>query len=77
MTQIEKFCKERDAAFLSLDEKKIRAFARKYVIPVPKNELVFWAGVHKAIVHLNSATNEQKTASIIWLIEHGFSPDIA
>ena len=76
MAELERFCKERDEALLSLDERKIREFARKYEIQMPENKTVFWAGVHKAIVALNAATAEQKTRSVIWLAEHRFKPDI-
>ena len=74
---IKRYVKERDEAFLSLDKEKIRAFCKKYVIVLPQNELAFWAGVHKVIVNINSATFEQKKKSYEWLIEHGFSPEIS
>ena len=76
MDKLERFCKERDAALLSLDERKIRNYARKYAIQMPENKTVFWAGVHKAILALNSATAEHKMTSAIWLMENGFSPEI-
>lgn len=74
--KLKRFVKERDEALLSLDEQKIRAFSKKYEIQMPENETVFWAGVHKAITALKSAPIEQKTASIIWLAEHGFGPGV-
>ena len=74
MDELQRFCKERDAALLSLDEKKIRAFAGKHAIKMPENETVFWAGVHKAVICLNAATDEQKRDSVFWLIAHGFEP---
>ena len=61
---IKKYVKERDEAMLSLDKDKIVSFCKKYGVPVPENELVFWAGVHKAIVALNSATDEQKYSTL-------------
>lgn len=70
------YCKERDKAFLSLDEKRIRDFCRKWSINVPKNDVVFWAGVHKAICNMNAANAKQKLHSLIWLTEHGFKPEI-
>ena len=76
MDELQRFCKDRDAALLSLNERKIRQFAKKYAIHIPENKTVFWAGVHKAILCLNNATEKQKRNSIIWLIEHGFSPDL-
>lgn len=73
---IKKYVKERDAALLSLDKRKIQLFMQNYCIPVPKDETIFWAGVHKAILHINAASREQRFDSLAWLIEHGFSPDI-
>ena len=73
---IKKWVKDRDEAMLSLDKDKIVAFCKKNNVPIPENETVFWAGVHKAILHINSATFEQKQNSFEWLIEHGFSPSI-
>lgn len=71
-----KFVKERDEALLSLDKKKIQKYAKKYRISIPKNETVFWAGVHKAIISINSASEEQKKQSYDWLNERGFKPYI-
>ena len=73
---LKKWVKERNAVMLSLDKEKIVAFCKKYSVPIPENETAFWAGVHKAIVHINSATEEQKLDSTIWLLEHGFRTDI-
>lgn len=70
------FIKDRDEALLSLDKDKIMAYCKKYGVPIPDEELVFWAGIHKAIVHLISATQEQKERSAQWLLEHGFMPFI-
>ena len=76
MRRIEQFVKDRDESLLSLDKEKIKAYCRKYAIPMPKNELAFWAGVHKSIIHINSATFEQKQRSYDWLVNNGFSTDI-
>lgn len=73
----ESFIKERYEAFLSLDKKKIISYMTKYGVDIPKSELVFWAVVHKAILQLKSASEEQKTKSLTWLIENGFSPTIS
>ena len=74
--KIEKIVKERDEAMLSLDKDKILAYCKKYGVPIPKNETVFWAVVHKTILYLNAATKEQKEKSAAWLVEHGFKPEI-
>jgi len=58
---IEEFVKERDEALLSLDKKKIKTYMKKYQVRFcPENETSFWAGVHKAIIGINSASAEQK-----------------
>lgn len=69
---LEAFIKERDEAFLSLDKDKIVAYCKKYDVPLPKSEEVFWAGVHKAICNINSANAGQKLNSMIWLVNHGY-----
>ncbi len=74
MINLQDFVRERDAALLSLDKKKIIKYLRKYgVYTLPSNEKVFWAAVHKAIFNMESATEEQKARSEMWLAEHGFS----
>ena len=73
---MKKFVKDRNEALLSLDKEKIVAYCKKYGVPVPKNEIVLWAGVHKGIVTMSAASDEQKKDSMRWLIEHGFSPNI-
>ena len=74
---IKRWVKDRDEAMLSLDKDKIVAYCKKYNVAIPENETVFWAGVHKAILCITSATFEQKQNSYEWLIEHGFSPSIS
>ena len=71
-----KFVKDRNEALLSLDKDKIIAYCRKYNVPIPDNEIVFWAGVHKGIIAMDSVPDEKKIESANWLIEHGFSPYI-
>lgn len=76
MIDMEQFAKERDAALLSLNKKKIEGYMRKYDVHYhPSNELVFWASVHKAILAIKSATPAQKLRSAQWLREHGFKAD--
>lgn len=75
------FIKERNEALLSLNKKKILAYAKKYNIKLPEEDKVFWAGVHKAICSLyfvkeNNITLEQYTKSADWLKENGFNLNI-
>lgn len=75
MTEIDmkNFIKQRDKALLSLDEKTILKFMRKFGInEMPNDKIVFWGGVHKAILNINSATKEQKDQNRVWLKENGF-----
>ena len=74
--EIKQLVKERDDALLSLDKDKIMRYMQRYGIPCPKNEIVFWAGIHKARMHINAATEQQKQESAAWLLQHGFSLDI-
>lgn len=68
------FIKERDEVLLSLDRDKIEAYLRKYQVPVPQDDEVFWRGVHKAICAIKSAPESAKKASKEWLREHGSGP---
>ena len=76
MVDIQQFLKERDEAMFSLDKSKILAYCQKYQVPLPKSELAFWAGVHKCIYSVRTATPEQKENSKQWLLQHGFSLEI-
>lgn len=73
---VKQFIKDRDEAFLSMDKDKILEYCHKYGVPVPDNELVFWAGIHKAICALASAPQTKKDYSRKWLLDHGFSSEI-
>lgn len=68
------FIKERDEALLSLDRDKIEAYLRKYQVPVPQDDEVFWRGVHKAVCAIKNAPESAKKASKEWLREHGSNP---
>jgi hypothetical protein len=62
----------RDAILLSLDKEKIIAFSKLCNIPMPEDDLIFWAGIHKAVLAIKNATPEQKAYSERWLAEHNF-----
>lgn len=61
---------------LTYDMDKIKAFMHKYNKNIPKNDLAFWAGIHKGIVNLSNCTDEEKEFSRKWLKEHGFKEEI-
>ena len=63
---------EREAAFLTLDEALLRAFAAKYRVYVPADPEAFWAGVHKTRAGLTSLPREVRVASKLWLEAHGY-----
>ena len=68
--------KERDESLLSLDKEKILAFCAKYNLYMPTHDISFWAGIHKAILQISSASDGQKQVSREWLLSHGFSTSI-
>lgn len=77
------FVKERNEALLSLDEKKIDEYMKKYNpnCQKPKNKKIYWAGIHKAICNLflvpeNEISIEQYERSYKWLEDNGFRPEI-
>lgn len=78
---MDEFLKDRNEAFTSGDEKKIRAYCEKYHIDIPENEEIFWAGVHKTICNLflvesSKITLKQYNKSFDWLVDHGYNPSI-
>jgi hypothetical protein len=70
---VDLFIRDRDEALLSLDKDKILAYSIKYGVHIPRDESVFWAGVHKARLALNCVDAEGKTISRNWVAENGFS----
>ncbi len=76
MHDFKQFVKDRDSAMRSLDETKILEYCRKYGVPIPANETLFWCGIHKARIQLNSITEDEKQISRQWLNEHGFQTTI-
>ena len=78
---MDEFIKDRDEAFASGDEEKVKAYCKKYKIDIPKDEETFKAGMHKAICNMYSVPNsvislEQYERSYNWLIANGYSPSI-
>ncbi len=73
---IKKFVKERNEAMLSLDKEKIAAYCKKYDVPIPENDQVFWAGVYKSILAIKSSPEHLRREANEWLDEHGFKRTI-
>lgn len=76
---MENFIKDRNNAFASMDENKIKNYCKKYNVPIPEDEEIFWAGVHKAVCNLflledSPISMKQYIKSYDWLIDHGYTP---
>lgn len=54
MFSIDNFIKERNEALFSLDKEKIKAYAKKYDVPLPESEYPFWKGVYLALLNIKS-----------------------
>lgn len=74
--KINDFVKERDEALFSLDEKKIRAYAKKYGAKLPTTEKGFWGAVYKSIYNINDAPIELKMKAKKWLEKNRMSTKI-
>lgn len=70
--QIEQFQKERNEAFLAMDEVKIRALMLRHGEKMPVEPLVFWGAVHKAITAETALPLEFRKKSKAWLDAQGF-----
>lgn len=73
LNEFEQFNQDRDEALLSLDRAKIEAFASRYGISMPEDDDTFWGGIHKARLHANALSEEEKEQSRQWLRKEGFS----
>ena len=71
---LDSLIKERNEALFSLDKEKLLDYFNKCEIPMPENELVFWASVHKARLGLIDIPDDKKEESMEWLNKHGFKP---
>ena len=69
--QPHEFLDARNSALLSLDESKIRAYAKKYGATIPDEPEVFWRAVHKARTGITSLPMNERIKSRDWLREHG------
>lgn len=74
MRDIQQWVKERNEALFSLDRARIEAFFGNDELDVPTDDIVFWAGVYKAICAITSAPPELTRKAKTWLLAHGMSP---
>ena len=79
MDSVASFVKERNDALFSLDRRKIEAYCAKYgdndSADMP--DVVFWAGVYKAICAIKNAPEDKVQIARTWLKAHGFSASIS
>jgi len=71
---IQQFLKERREALLSLDRKKITAFAKKWNPEIDHDSLPpegFWRGVHKARTACTDLPENERQKSREWLKKRG------
>ena len=74
MPTLEQFKIDQRKALLSLDEAKIRDFARKYGARLPVGSgVAFWGAVHKARTAITSLPIEERRKSKQWLLDNGFT----
>ena len=72
------FLQERNEALFSLDKIKIMAYLRKYNLPTEaSSDVVFWAGIYKAICNIKNAPEPIVEEARTWLNEKGFSTTIS
>ena len=54
--------------------KKVRAFCKKYGIPIPKNWKVMKAGIYKTAQYCTDIPDDVKNAAMVKCLELGFNP---
>jgi hypothetical protein len=73
--QIRQLIKARDQALLSMDEKRIRNYFRKYNgKEMPADPEIFWRAVHKARMANRNLPMAARSESKRWLLAHGSQP---
>ena len=66
------YVRDRNRAFMTMDEQKIKAHCVKYGVEWPQDPKEFWAGVHRMCLLIETVSQEQKRHSENWLETHGF-----
>ena len=78
MKVLQRRIQERNEALFSLDKNKIIAYLRKYNLPTEaSSDIVFWAGIYKAICNIKNALEPIVEEARAWLNERGFSTTIS
>ena len=72
------FAEERDKAFIDavVNDKwdKVRKYAKKYGMPVPKKRNVMKAGVYKAVQYCTNIPEDVKVLAMQKCLQLGFTP---
>ena len=74
--RIASFVKERNEVLFSLDRDRIEAYFGNQGVELPKDDIVFWAGVYKSICNITGAPAELVQKAKDWLHAHGLSERI-
>lgn len=81
MTDIEKFVKERDEAFIDFvrtdSTKKITKYCKKHGVKIPKDRNVFAAGIYKAVQECMDIPDDVKVLAMQKCMKIGFNPFMA
>ena len=78
MKTLQRFVQERNEALFSLDKDKIKAYMRKYNVPVDNySDDVFWASVYKAICNIKDAPEPVVNEARTWLNERGYRTTVS
>ena len=74
------FAKERDKAFTDavVNDKwdRVKRYAKKYGVPLPKSEKVMRAGIYKAVQYCTDIPEDVKNIAMQKCLEMGFNPFI-
>ncbi len=78
-TEIDRMTRERDAALLSMDRKRILVYLKRYDTQAWKQmkrakHETFWVAVHKAITAAVDLPDDKRELSRRWLFKRGLSP---
>lgn len=80
MSDMKRFVRDRDEAFIDFVETgstvKVRKYCRKYGVDMPKDKKVFAAGIYKAVYYCTNIPQEIKDKAFTKCLELGFSPMI-
>lgn len=78
MSDMKRFVRDRDEAFIDFVETgstvKVRKYCRKYGVDMPKDKKVFAAGIYKAVQECTNIPQEIKDKAFTKCLELGFSP---